>query len=253
LKWQVQKISLLGTKRIITDSRNSRNDIVKITGFLSDNIDVIHLAPSQIFQKETGQKEIAEVTGKYTLPQRYIVYVGDVNWNKNILRLLRAFNAVHQDKKYDDIKLVLVGKAFLNQTLVETQQIRHEINLLHVEKSVLFPGHVSDIELAGIYAGAVCCIQPSLYEGFGLPVLEAMACGTPVICSQSSSLPEIAGPSILVDPVSVDSIAIGVKTCLNLSEKERNSLTAQSTVWAAKFTWKRVARETVQTYERICI
>jgi alpha-1,3-rhamnosyl/mannosyltransferase len=160
---------------------------------------------------------------------------------------------LQKTETYEDTRLVLIGKSFLNGTLVETQKIKHEINELHLEHSVIFPGHVSDEELAGMYTGALCCVQPSLYEGFGFPVLEAMACGCPVVCSRSSSLPEIAGPSIRIEPTSVDSMVTGIKTCVGLPEKERNTLISEGMAWTAKFTWKKVAHETVQAYERIRI
>lgn len=253
LKWQIQKTSLLGAARILTDSKNSKNDIAKITGFLQDAIDVVHLAPSDAFQHDIGIKEAAKVKKKYALPGRYVTYVGDVNWNKNVAGLLQAFHVIQKTTSYKDIRLILIGRAFLDGTLVETQQINREIKELYLDSSVIFPGYVSDRELAGMYAGALCCVQPSLYEGFGFPVLEAMACGCPVVCSQNSSLPEIAGPSIRIQSTSTDSIVTGIKTCVDLPEKERNTLIAEGMAWAAKFTWKKVAHETVQAYERIHI
>jgi glycosyltransferase involved in cell wall biosynthesis len=253
LKWQVQKISLLGAKRIITDSHNSKKDIINTLGYSSDSIDVVHLAPSTLFQKTINIQDFPEIQKQYKFSKRYIVYVGDVNWNKNIEGLLVSFSKIIHERSSSDIQLVCIGKAFTNNSLIETQQIKNIVYSLKLEKSIVFPGFVPDADLAGIYAHALCYIQPSYYEGFGFPVLEAMVSGCPVVCSNVSSLSEIMGPSIPVQPDTIESIVTGIKKCIGFSEKERSSIIQKGKVWANTFSWKTVARQTVLSYEKACI
>jgi len=229
-KWRLQKLSLSGAKRIITDSISSKNDVHKITGFEANNIDTIYLAPDPVF---TVQK-IAGMT------KPYILFVGDVNWNKNVQGLLRAFATTK------DILLILVGGAFLNTALPETREINRLANALGIEKRVTRAGHVSDKELAQLYSGAQALVQPSFYEGFGLPVLEAMACGCPVVSTKNSSLGEIAGPALSIT-TDVDSIAAGIR---KIRTVERRAQAQKQRIWCKQFTWKRVAAETVASYEK---
>ncbi len=229
LKWQMQKRSLLGARRIITDSQNSKKDIGRITGFDKTRVDVVYLAPDPIF-KPLGNKKSTPT---------YILYVGDVNWNKNVPGLLHAF------AKIPNYELKLVGGAFTDAALSETKEINRLIHELDLEKRVTKVGHVTNEELVGLYNGAAVLVQPSFYEGFGLPVLEAMACGCPVVSTDNSSLSEIAGPAVAVttDP---ESIAEGIQTAI----KERQMLVRKGSEWVQKFTWKKVAAETVKTYEK---
>lgn len=224
IKWQVQKLSLRGARRIITDSKNSKKDIARITGFNPKDIDVVYLAP-----------DIKEKKGKTReLPEHFILYVGDVNWNKNVPGLIQAIG--HHT-------LVMVGQAFLNNNLPETQEINTLISSLGLEKQIMRVGFVKDI--ASLYGQAECLVMPSYYEGFGLPVLEAMASGCPVVAADNSSLSEIAGPAVRV-LTTPSSIAQGIETAI----KQRQKLVSAGLAWARRFTWKKVARETVNSYEK---
>src|SRR3990170_1826783 len=210
IKWQIQKKSLMGVKAIITDSENSKEDIMRFTSYPKERMYVIPLAPGEAFRllpEET--EELASAKKTYHLPDTFFLYVGDVNVNKNIPRLIEAFHDVHL--KHKDAHLVLIGRAFGNTHLPETKEIMHLIKTLDLETVVMRISELStedEDDLVAIYNLATCYIQPSLYEGFGIPVLEAMACGVPCLVAQTSSLPEVAGTAaVYLDPFDKEDIA----------------------------------------------
>lgn len=247
IKWQVQKLSLRGAKRIIADSLSSKNDIARITGIKKEVIDTVYLAPDPAYHPVTDQSALDGVRRKYSLSKQYILFVGDVNWNKNVIGLLRAFASLRQHRELLHYKLVLVGRSFLQDSLAETQEINQFILDHDLEHVVICPGNIPAGDLAGFYSLASVYVQPSHYEGFGLPVLEAFACGCPVISSSASSLKEIAGPAILVPP-SPDDLVGGILRALTT---DREAQTARQFEWVKRFTWKRTAKETVLSYEKV--
>jgi glycosyltransferase involved in cell wall biosynthesis len=186
---------------------------------------------------------VAIVRERYHLPERYLLFVSTIEPRKNLTRLLAAFERVHMARLTD--ALVVVGKrGWLYEDFFAA--VEHSPS----RKAVIFPGYVADADLPAIYAGAQALAFPSLFEGFGLPVLEAMACGTPVVCSNSSSLPEIAGnAAFLVDPLDADALADVLGRMLqdgSLREQLRERGLAQAT----QFSWERAAPETVAVYRR---
>lgn len=248
IKWRIQKASLAGASRIITDSQASKNDIVRITGYPKDRIDVIYLAPAPYFQPINNAKKRSQVRSLFGLQDAFIMYVGDVNWNKNIPMLLHAFAYVVKQKGFRTLKLALVGGSFLNETLNEARQIRDLIRTLEIDNSVVMTGYVENDDLAALYTDASACVQPSVAEGFGLPVLEAMACGCPVVVSNTSSLAEIAGPATLVDPTDRLDMAEGV---IRVLKSSRETLSRRAIDWARTFTWSKTALATIDTYRSI--
>ncbi len=251
LKWHIQKMSLKGASRIIADSKSSKKDIVSIAGIDTERVDVVYLAPSDMFKPIKDKIYLHKVRRRYHLPEHFILYVGDVNWNKNILGMLEAYHSVKRSRLAgSSVKLVLVGKAFLDASLQETQQINSFIDALGLNKEMVRIGGVAIEDLVAIYNLASVYVQPSLYEGFGLPVFEAMASGCPVVASDTSSLTEIAGPAIHIDPQSVDSISKGLSQALALSEKDRENLIHAQLQWAEKFSWRTVARDTIKVYKK---
>jgi glycosyltransferase involved in cell wall biosynthesis len=241
---------LKGSRRILTDSQNSKNDIQKIAGFDEDQIDVIPLAPNSIFRPVKEKSVLSSVRRKYHLPKDFFLYVGDVNWNKNISGLLEAFASVVHGKPSFRASLVLVGPAFLNSAIKEVVEINRLIDSLNIRTSIIRPGFVSDVDLVGIYNTATCLVQPSWYEGFGFPVLEAMASGCPVITSNASSLAEISGPAVCIEPGDVEGIASQMRRMLELSSEKRIGYLRKGFAWASRFSWQKVALETIQAYER---
>ena len=246
LKWHFQRMRLTRVSRIITDSESSKRDIKSIAGFPEARIDVVPLAASPKFGRVNDEAELARVKKQYHLPESFVLYVGDVNWNKNILGLLEAFRKVKRP-------LVLVGKAFLDESLPEVQRINAFIDNNKLSNDVVKLGAVPVEDLVAIYNCASVYVQPSFYEGFGLPVLEAMACGVPVVTSRASSLAEIAGPAIIVDPSDSKDIARGLLEAIMITPAKRKALIAAQTQWVQQFSWERVARETILSYEKAAV
>jgi len=188
--------------------------------------------------------DIEPILREYSVETPYILYVGALESRKNLPRLLEAYTLLRQWST--GWRLVIVGaRKWKSSPIFETVQ------RLQLESHVTFTGYVADEHLPALYAGADLFAFPSLYEGFGLPVLEAMACGTPVVTSNSSSLPEVAGDAaLLVDPYNVDEIAAAMRRILedtNLAQELRMHGLAR----AAQFTWERTARETIEVYEKV--
>ncbi len=249
LKWKIQKWNLKKVDAIITDSESSKKDIVRFTGFDSSKVFAVYLASEAVFKKRiVSQKEKNLFKEKYHLPDSFALYVGDVTWNKNLPRLLHAVQKAQ-------IPLVMVGKALIekdfdranpwNQDLTKVQE------LIKKERCVISPGFIPTEDLIKFYNSATFFIMPSLYEGFGLPILEAMSCGCPVITSKEGSLAEVAGDAALyVSAYDVESITSGMKKLFD-DHKLQESLSQKSLERAKHFTWEKTAKETVSVYEKI--
>lgn len=238
-----QKRALERSDAIICDSKTSKSDITDKLSQKPDKIHVIYLAPSANFKKLETQDE--NIIKKYKLPKIFILYVGDVNWNKNIPNLLEA-------AKIAKTHVVLVGKAFIDKDLHETLEINETIRQLGIFEKVTKTGYIPDSDLVEIYNLAKVTVLPSFYEGFGLPVLESMASGTPVVCSDVASLSEIAkGAAIMCDPSDPKDIADKITSVFALSQKEYQNLSQESQKHASQFSWDKVARQTIKVYESL--
>lgn len=246
--WQMQRISLRWSSRIIADSNTTKQDIMRIVGFPEAKIDVIPLAPSPLFGPVTDKTKLAAAQKTYHLPSRYLLYVGDVNWNKNISGLVRIFKKLTEKDR--TVHLVLVGSAFIDEDLREAKDIDMEIHELGLRDRVIRTGRIPDEDLSAVYSRALAYIQPSYYEGFGFPVLEAMACGCPVVTSDAASLSEIAGPSKTTDIRNVAQTVSVLKTVLAMRDTERTAWIQKGISYARSFSWSRVAQETVSSYQR---
>ena len=228
IKWQIQKRLLKSVDAIITISQSAKNDIVKIIGIPQEKVFVTYLAAGTECKKLNLRKK------------DFILYIGDVNANKNIFNLLKAIAILPNQK------LVLVGKAFVEPELPEARAIRDEIKNLGIEDRVTLAGYVSDEEKIVLLNKAAVYVQPSIYEGFGLPVLEAMSCGTPVVCGRNSSLPEIAGEAaIFADVINPQDLA------QKIIMAKKGELVAKGLVQAKKFSWEKTARESYKIYEKV--
>lgn len=246
LKWQIQKNSLKMCQTIITDSQNSKKDINEITGINLDKITVVPLAASEDFKPINDQLILDKIQSRYHLPKKYLLYVGDVNWNKNISGLLKAYAAIG-----NEFKLVLVGGSFLKNSLSEVKEINKIIDDLGITNNIIKLGFVPDADLVAVYNLASVYIQPSFYEGFGLPVLEAMSCGCPVLSSNKSSLPEIGGNAIgYFDPENTTEMSSNLISMME-DVKLRNELRKKGLIQAKKFSWDKTAKETLKVYEKI--
>lgn len=252
LKWQIQRLSLMGAAAILTDSLCSKSDIVRLTGKQDEKVHVVPLAPSPKYKRVTDETARMVMRSRYKIPEEYVLYVGDVNWNKNVAGLLHAWKLVYTKlPKSRECKLVLAGGAFSNTELRETRDILQLIGSLGIGKSIVRPGFIKDEDMSALYSGANCLVLPSWYEGFGFPVLEAMVCGVPVIGTNGGSVPEIIGPAKSVDPASASGMASAIRETLSLSPGARKVLVKKEIEWARQFTWRRVARETAGVYEQL--
>ena len=243
-----QKSALKNVKVIITDSESSKEDIQKHLGVSPEKIEVIYLAANPDLVKAT-EKEIRRVKRQYKLPQNYILYVGDVNYNKNIPQLIKAARYLPQN-----FKLVCLGKSFAEQDIPEWHWIETQLALSDVQQKVKFlpdvpGGAISD--MAAIYTGAACYVQPSLYEGFGLPVLEAMQCQTPVVSTKNSSLEEVGGDHVTYVEQSAFSISQGINKILSWSKLERDKNIKAAFKWSQTFTWEKTTQNTVDVYQKV--
>lgn len=248
----LQKLALSSCKSLITDSEVSKKDIIKYLKIEKDKINVVHLAADSNF-RPLKENERLLTKRKYSLPDRFILYTGDANWVKNLPFLINGFKLLKKD--FLDLKLVLVGGVFLKKLdnidhpeLESLKKVNELIIKLHLEEEVIRLGQVDTESLVGIYNSATVYIQPSLYEGFGLPVLEAMSCGTPVICSKEGSLPEIAGnAAIYFDPKNLNQF-VTILVDLLKDKALQSRLSKLALREAIKYSWKKTARETIKIY-----
>lgn len=245
--WFIQRNLLSRAHRVLVDSHASARDVSRIAGISQERIDVVYLAPSPAFRSLNDREMLTRVKRAYKLPDTYMLYVGDVNWNKNVMGLLQAFRLLASPMP--SLALVLVGKAF-RQHSREAREIDRYIHREGLGDAVVRVGGVPLEDLVALYSLASVYIQPSFYEGFGLPVLEAMACGVPVVTSKAGSLCEIAGPAITAESTSPEDIARGIDKALRLAPAKRAALVAAQGAWVKTFTWETVAHETVRSYEK---
>jgi len=248
LKYQIQKFSLKGVKRVITDSQNSKKDIVHFLNYPEDRIDVVPLAAGNELKKITDFKTLEAIKRKYLLPGKFVLYVGDVNYNKNLPGLVKACRKI-------GISLAVVGKQAVSENFdrgnIENKPLIDFLKLVDESKDVFRLGFVKEEELAGLYSLAACYCQPSFYEGFGMQILEAMGCGCPVVASETSSFPEVAGKAAtLVNPDSIENIAEGIKKTIE-DQEFRDKIIKAGFTQVKKFSWQKTARETIKVYEKV--
>jgi glycosyltransferase involved in cell wall biosynthesis len=230
--------------RIIADSHQTKADITELLGIPGEKIDVIHLAADERF-RPMSTNEVRPVLDKYHLPPNYILFVGTLEPRKNLLGLLKAYYALKQNCDYSE-KLVIVGAKGW-----KFSPIFQWIEEKALQEDVIFTGFVDDADLPALYNGSAVFVLPSIYEGFGLPILEAMNCGIPVIASNRSSIPEVAGSAgILLDPEDHENWAMEMHQMLTVSDQRKN-YSALSLEQGKKFTWKRTAYETKQVYDKL--
>ncbi len=230
---------------IITDSENTKIDLINHLRIPEDKIKVIYLAPDKHFKLIKNKDNLKrELKIKYKIESPFILFVGTVELRKNIPLLINSFYKLLN--KGIKIKLVLIGIHGYG-----FNEILNIIKKLGISKDVLLLGYVPTEDLIKFYNAADLFVFPSLYEGFGLPPLEAMACGCPVITSNTSSLPEVVGDAgIMVDPYNSTDLTDKMYRILT-NESLRNDLSNKSLNQAKKFSWKKTAKETWKIYEKV--
>lgn len=248
IKFFIQKKRVKNAKMIITDSESSKKDINKFLDIPIDCIRVVYPAAANNVRRINDKEQLRKITEKFKLPSIFVLYVGDVNFNKNLPSLLRACLSIK-------IPLIIVGKQAVLEDFdrrnVENASLVELNRLIDKEGGAIKLGFVEEDDLSALYSLAAVYCQPSYYEGFGLQIPEAMSCGCPVVTSNVSSLPEVAGEAgLLVNPHCVDSIADGINKIIK-NESVKNELVKRGYVQAKKFSWHKTAQDTIKVYEEV--
>jgi glycosyltransferase involved in cell wall biosynthesis len=229
--------------RIMTVSESSKRDILHFVDVSPDRIDVIYNGYDERFGVPPVEEDV-RVRERYQLQGSFVLYAGTVKPHKNLERLIEAFHLVRK-QGLEDLTLVLIGDEISKYTA-----LRRAVHRYQLHKQVRFLGYMPQETLAVMYRLARVFVFPSLYEGFGLPPLEAMASGTPVVTSNASSLPEVTGDAaILVDPYDPHAIAEGIRQVLT-DESLRQALVQKGLQRATQFSWERSVRRIREIYDQ---
>ena len=233
------------SSRILTVSEASKRDIVRLLDVPPDKIVVVHNAIDERFWVEPEADDVARVRERFQLDQRFILYVGNIKPHKNLVRLIEAFHELRRGE-LADLKLLIIG-----DEISKFPALRRAVHQHKLHKHVRFLGYLPDETLAVLYRLAAAFAFPSLYEGFGLPPLEAMASGTPVVTSNVSSLPEVVGEAaVLVDPYDIGSIADGLRRVLT-NPALAEDLRCKGLARARAFSWEQSVAKTCAVYQEI--
>jgi len=237
------KYSIQKADHVIAISKSTKDDIVKSYDIEPSKINVTYMGFDDKRFKPQTKIRTDPIRKKFKIKGGYIIFVGTLQPRKNIERLIEAFSIIKPT--FNDVSLVIVGrKGWLYESILNKSKI------LKVDKNVIFTDFVTKDELPRLISSAKAFALPSLWEGFGIPVIEAQACGVPVVVSNTSSLPEIVGDSgILVDPNSVGSIANGIEKSLNPAT--RSILVKKGYRNIRRFSWKKCANETLAILEKV--
>jgi alpha-1,3-rhamnosyl/mannosyltransferase len=243
LIYRLTSLLALRTARLtLAISESTRRDLIDTFHTDPARVRVVPLAADERMQPAAAE-QIDAVRRRYRLREKYVLYVGANKPHKNLVRLVEAWSQVRERKPHDEARLVIAGH--WDERYPEAKRRCEELGL---GDGVVFAGPVAEADLPALYSGALVFVFPSLYEGFGLPVLEAMACGTPVVCSNTSSLPEVAGSAaVLVNPTNVAALADAALGLLDDGAR-RLELRERGLAQAARFSWRETARQTAQGY-----
>jgi len=247
LNFILQKRALSNVNAVVTISETSKKDIVRFLDIPSKKVFVTKLA-GNFSTKRVSTSQLSKISRKYNLPKEFILYIGDVNWNKNLLRLIKAVKRI-------DETLVIVGKSAVRDEYdkdhIENKPLREIQERYGNDKQVMRLGFVEDNDLNAIWQLATVYCMPSLYEGFGLSVVEAMEAGVPVVCSRTQVLVEVAGDSaVYFDPYSENDIAEKLKYVMS-NKKIQKDLVSKGFFRAKKYSWQKTALETIKVYEKL--
>lgn len=240
------KYSVSRAKALITISKSSKNDIIKLYGIPENQVHVVYPGIKPVVDLMPHIYPMSELQAKYKINGKYILFVGTIQPRKNIERLIKAYAKLISEKGFRDIQLVIAGKkGWLYESILSSPE------RLGIKDKVVFLDFVPDEDLPLLYKGAICYMLPSLYEGFGLPILEAMKYGCPVITSNVSSMPEAGGNAALyIDPTDVDSILDKMKKII-VNEKLRSELIDKGKKQVDRFSWEKAAKETLAVLEEV--
>ncbi len=231
---------------VLVDSAATGRDLAQAYSISPAKIHVVYLGRDEGLRRVDDPDLLARTRARYNLGERYLLYVGTLQPRKNLVRVVEAFARLAGRPELAGVQLVLAGKKGWSYDALFAR-----VSQLGLDGRVTFPGYVPDADLPALLSGALAFVYPSLYEGFGIPVLEAGACGVPVITSNTSSLPEVAGDAaILVDPHDVDAIAEAMYRIIT-DEGLRAELAQRGLENVKRFSWEKCARETLAVLEQV--
>ena len=237
--------SVARARRVLADSQNTRRDLIELLDVTPEKVSVVYAGVEPRFRPVRDLERLEQVRQRYHLPELFVLFVGTIEPRKNLGRLLSAYAQMRRQTGLPH-QLVLSGS---NGWLYE--EIYDKVSRDGLQEDVVFPGFVADEDLPALYTLADLFVFPSLYEGFGLPPLEAMSCGTPVVASNNSSLPEVLGSAALfVDAEDVEGLADAMARVLG-DAMVRTRLADLGRAQAARFTWEDAARQLVKAYEAV--
>lgn len=230
---------------IIAISEHTKRDIIKYFNAPEELITVTHLAAGPEYREVRDKAALAAAKAKYNLPEAYVLFIGSLEPRKNIKGLLKAYSMVPTKLRKEFPLVIAGGKGWMNSDIPSL------VEGLGINESVRFAGYIDGQDISAVYSGASVFAYPSLYEGFGLPILEAMSCGAPVVTSKTSSMPEVAGDAaVVVDPLSAGELAFALETVLE-EEGLRADMKKKGLARAAAFSWDRCAQETLEVYRKV--
>ena len=233
------------SRRILTVSEASKRDIIRFLNVPPEKIVVVYNAIDEPFRVTPSEEAIARVRERYQLDHRFVLYVGNIKPHKNLVRLIEAFDRLRKCG-FDELTLLIIG-----DEISKLPALRRAVHSHKLHRHVRFLGYLPDDTLAILYRLAAVFVFPSLSEGFGLPPIEAMACGAPVVTSNVSSLPEVTGgAAVLVDPYDVESIADGIVRVLS-NPALREELRVKGIARAREFSWERSVSRTREIYQEV--
>lgn len=234
---------------ILTLSEAAKADIVRLLDVPAEMVTVTHLAADEAYHPKLGAERDEAVRAKYNLPDQFVLYLGGFDLRKQVNQLLLAYTYVGQAEG-DQIPLVIAGKEPAWGTPL-FPDLRKYAEALKITEYVRWIGPVDEADKPSLYRLADVFVYPSVYEGFGLPVLEAMACGTPVVANESSSIPEVVGDGAYLVREGDARAMAGAIIALLLQKPLRESLINQGLARATHFSWRKTAKETLAVYERV--
>jgi len=257
LRWSTRYNAQTAT-RVLADSEATRNDLLRYYGIPGERIVVVYPGRDESLAPVEDREALAETRARYGLKAPYLLYVGTLHPRKNLVRMIDAFAAAssatrasggqgeRESQRVLALQLVLAGqKGWLYE------EVFARVRKLGLENRVVFTGYVPDADLPSLLSGALAFVFPSLYEGFGFPVLEAMACGTPVICSNVSSLPEVSGDAALqIDPLDTEALAEAMVRVAT-DESLRKMLIQRGQEQIQRFSWQRSASHVLEVLEDV--
>ena len=249
--WQLKywsAISIYISKYIIAVSKSTKKDIVRHYPFASKKIKITHHGYDETrFNDRITSSDVRRVKKQYSIVDDYILYLSTLKPSKNLEGLIKAFHLLIKTKKDNRVKLVIAGKkGWFYQPIIDL------VKQLNLKDRVIFTDYIKEEDKPMLLKGAIMLVSPSHWEGFGMHVLEALGCGTPVVVSKVASLPEVAGKAgIYVNPDSVKSITDGIIKVLSMKDKEYNTLKSESIKQAGKFSWEKTAKKTLKILESV--